>query len=147
MRILSWNVNGLRACEKKGFSTWLAGTGADVVGLQEVRATVDQLPAHLQAPDGWHAHWVSAERKGYSGVGLLSRCEPDSVETSLGDERFDLEGRLQIARFGRLVLANVYFPNGSGRRGTTVACRSSSISTARSSTACSGCDAAVRGCW
>lgn len=115
MRILSWNVNGLRACEKKGFATWLAGTGADVVGLQEVRATVDQLPAHLQAPDGWHAHWVSAERKGYSGVGLLSRCEPDSVETSLGDERFDLEGRLQIARFGRLVLANVYFPNGSGK--------------------------------
>jgi len=115
MRILSWNVNGLRACEKRGFSTWLADSGADVVGLQEVRARVEQLPEHLQCPDGWHAHWVSAERKGYSGVGLLSRREPDAIVTSLGDERFDREGRLQIARFGRLVVANVYFPNGSGK--------------------------------
>ena len=115
MRILSWNVNGLRACEKRGFSDWLAGTEADVVGLQEVRARVEQLPDHLQAPAGWHAHWVSAERKGYSGVGLLSRREPDAMVTTLGEERFDREGRVQIARFGRLAVANVYFPNGSGR--------------------------------
>lgn len=115
MRILSWNVNGLRACEKKGFSDWLAACGGDVVGLQEVRATADQLPPHVRSPEGWHAHWVSAERKGYSGVGLLARREPDAVETSLGEERFDREGRLQIARFDRLVIANVYFPNGSGK--------------------------------
>jgi len=115
MRILSWNVNGLRACERQGFSSWLAGCGADVVGLQEVRAHPGQLPAHLVRPEGWHAHWSSAERGGYSGVGLLSRRPPDAVATSLGVDAFDREGRLQIARFGRLVVANVYFPNGSGK--------------------------------
>ena len=115
MRILSWNVNGLRACEKRGFCDWLAGSEADVVGLQEVRAEVGQLPAHLQAPDGWHAHWASARQKGYSGVGLLARRAPDAVDTCLGEPRFDREGRVQVARFGRLVVANVYFPNGSGK--------------------------------
>ena len=115
MRILSWNVNGLRACEKKGFSTWLEDCGADVVALQEVRALPEQLPDHLQAPAGWHVHYVSAARKGYSGVALFSRQAPDRVETSLGEERFDDEGRLQIASFGRLVIANGYFPNGNGK--------------------------------
>ncbi len=115
MHILSWNVNGLRACEKKGFSTWLEGCGADIVALQEVRALPEQLPEHLRAPAGWHVHYVSAARKGYSGVALFSRQAPDRVETSLGEERFDAEGRLQIASFGRLVIANGYFPNGNGK--------------------------------
>ncbi len=115
MRILSWNVNGLRACEKKGFSRWLEGCGADIVALQEVRARPEQLPPALQHPAGWHVHTVSAERPGYSGVALFSKMPPDRVVTTLGEERFDAEGRLQIASFGRLVIANVYFPNGSGR--------------------------------
>jgi len=63
----------------------------------------------------WHQHYTAPERRGYSGVGLLSRREPISVETSLGEERFDTEGRVQIARYGRLVVANGYFPNGSGK--------------------------------
>ena len=115
MHIYSWNVNGLRACEKRGFSTWLEACGGDVVALQEVRALPEQLPPHLQAPDDWHVHYAPAERKGYSGVALFSREAPDRVETSLGEERFDVEGRLQLAHYGRLVVANVYFPNGSGR--------------------------------
>ena len=115
MRILSWNVNGLRACEKKGFSDWLAASGADIVALQEVRALPEQLPEHLQTPDGWHVAWSPAERKGYSGVALFSREAPDRVDTSLGEERFDIEGRLQVATFGRLVIANGYFPNGNGK--------------------------------
>jgi len=115
VRIFSWNVNGLRACEKKGFSTWLDGAGADVVALQEVRARRKQLPAHLATPADWHAHYVESERPGYSGVGLLCRTAPDRIETSLGEKRFDVEGRLQLAWFGRLVIANVYFPNGSGK--------------------------------
>ncbi len=114
MRIVSWNVNGLRACVKKGFLEFLEKSGADVVGVQEVRAQVADLPEAVRAPDGWHTHFVEAERRGYSGVGLFSRREPDSVETSLGAARLDREGRVQIARFGRLVVANAYFPKGSG---------------------------------
>jgi len=114
LRIVSWNVNGLRACGRKGFAAWLAQSGADVVGVQEVRARLEDLPDALRTPAGWHAHFVAAERPGYSGVGLFSRRPPDAVETSLGVPRFDCEGRLQLARFGRLALANVYFPKGSG---------------------------------
>jgi len=114
MRVVSWNVNGIRACEGKGFSKWLAGSKAEIVGVQEVRATHEQFPDPLRALDGWHTHVVAGERAGYSGVALFARREPDDVETSLREPRFDREGRLQIARFGRLVVANAYFPNGNG---------------------------------
>jgi exodeoxyribonuclease-3 len=107
-------VNGLRACAKKGFGRWLGRCGAEIVGVQEVRALEEQLPDAVRGPKRWHTHFVAAEKKGYSGVGLYSRRKPDAVETSLGAPRFDREGRLQIARFGRLALANVYFPKGSG---------------------------------
>jgi exodeoxyribonuclease-3 len=115
LRIVSWNVNGLRACAKKGFSAWLAGSRAAIVGLQEVRALPDQLPDEVVHPGRWHSYFSPAQRKGYSGVGLYTRRVPDRIDTALGEKRFDAEGRLQIARFGRLVLANVYFPKGSGR--------------------------------
>ena len=107
-------MNGLRACAKKGFARWLSRCGAEIVGLQEVRALEEQLPDAVRAPRGWHTHFCPAERPGYSGVGLYSRRKPDSVDTSLGEPRFDVEGRLQLARFGRLVVANAYFPKGSG---------------------------------
>jgi len=115
MRILSWNVNGIRACAKRGLWRWLATSDADIVGLQEVRALPEQIPVDLRQPDGWHTHFAPAERKGYSGVGLYSQFEPRRVDTALGVSELDREGRLQIARFGKLVIANVYFPNGSGR--------------------------------
>ena len=115
MRILSWNVNGLRACAKKGFGRWLGRSRADIVGLQEVRARVEQLPDNVRAPKNWHAHFVHAETPGANGVALYCRREPDRIDTALGDERFDREGRLQLAHFGKLVVANVYFPNGSGK--------------------------------
>lgn len=114
MRIVSWNVNGLRACAKKGFLEFLEKSRADVVGVQEVRARVEDLSDAVRAPDGWHTHFVEAQKRGYSGVGLFSRRAPDAVETSLKAPRFDREGRVQIARFGRLVVANAYFPKGSG---------------------------------
>jgi exodeoxyribonuclease-3 len=115
MRVLSWNVNGLRACEQRGFSTWLAGAGAEVVGVQEVRARPEQLPPSVAAAPGWHVAVTPAARPGYSGTALFARREPDDLITSLGEPRFDLEGRLQVARFGRLTVANVYFPNGNGK--------------------------------
>jgi exodeoxyribonuclease-3 len=114
-RILSWNVNGIRAAAKKGFADWLTASGAEVIGVQEVRAEVEQIPAALRDPAEWHAAYRPAERKGYSGVGMYSRRLPDRIDTSLDEARFDSEGRVQIAHFGRLVIANIYFPNGNGK--------------------------------
>jgi len=114
LRVVSWNVNGLRACARKGFTRWLGRSGASIVGVQEVRARWADLPKNLRAPRGWHATFVEAERAGYSGVGLYSRDAPDEVESALGVERFDVEGRYQMARFGKLAVINAYFPKGSG---------------------------------
>lgn len=114
-RILSWNVNGLRACDAKGFRRWLDRSDAEIVGVQEVRAHPEVLPRRIAAPRGWHTHFVAAERPGYSGVGLYARRAPEAVDTSLAQRAFDAEGRLQLARFGQLVVANVYFPNGNGK--------------------------------
>lgn len=116
MRLISWNVNGLRACAKKGFIDVLNDSNADIVGIQEVRAFPAQLDARTRAPDGWHSNFAPAERPGYSGVGLYSKIPPDRVETSLGNRLFDTEGRLIIGHFGRLAVASVYFPKGSGKQ-------------------------------
>jgi len=115
IRILSWNVNGLRACAKKGFAPWLEQSRAEIVGVQEVRAAPDQIPAELRQPERWHASFSPAQRRGYSGVGLYARRAPDRIDTTLDQPRFDSEGRIQIARFGRLAIANIYFPNGNGK--------------------------------
>jgi exodeoxyribonuclease-3 len=112
-RVVSWNVNGLRACARKGFADWLARSRADVVGVQEVRALPDEIPA-VCTPRGWHVELVPALRRGYSGVGLWSRRKPDATLRALGEPRFDDEGRVLLARFGRLIVANAYFPKGSG---------------------------------
>lgn len=114
-RIYSWNVNGIRSATRKGLAGWIARSEAEIIGLQEVRADLAAIPTEISALDDYHQHFVASERKGYSGVGLLSRRAPDRIETGLGEERFDLEGRLQVARFGRLIVANGYFPNGSGK--------------------------------
>lgn len=115
MRIASWNINGLRSAVGKGLIEWLTTAGADVVGLQETRCREDQVPAVLRELDGWHSHYVCAERPGYSGVAMLSRLPFDGVDASLGQKSFDCEGRVHIARLGSLRIANVYFPNGSGQ--------------------------------
>ena len=115
MHIVSWNVNGLRACHRKGFGDWLDRSGAEIVGVQEVRARREQLPEDLLARDGWQLAVSAAERPGYSGVALFSRRRPDELTTSLRRREFDVEGRLQLARLGRLLVANAYFPNGNGK--------------------------------
>ena len=115
MRIVSWNVNGLRACAKKGFLDALARSEADVLGIQEMRAFESQLPGEVRSPEGWHTRFVAAERAGYSGIGLFTKTAPDRTEDALGEPRFDVEGRYQLARFGRTVVVNAYFPNGSGK--------------------------------
>jgi exodeoxyribonuclease III len=115
MRITSWNVNGLRAVMKKGLRGWLDSTRPDIVGLQEVRAAPEQLGDEIAQLNGWHTHIVAAEKPGYSGVALLSGRPPDEVHTSLEEPLFDSEGRVQIARWGKLVVTNVYVPNGNGK--------------------------------
>jgi exodeoxyribonuclease-3 len=114
MRILSWNVNGLRSVIGKGFRPWLTRSRAAIVGVQEVRAREDQLAEHGRVFKGWHRRVVAAERPGYSGVALLTKIVPDAIETSLGDAAFDVEGRFVLARFGELAVVNAYFPNGNG---------------------------------
>ena len=81
MRILSWNVNGLRACVKKGFHEFLRSSKAQIVGLQEVRAFPAQLEDRTRAPRGWSAHFAPAERPGYSGVAIYAREAPTRVES------------------------------------------------------------------
>lgn len=115
MKLVSWNVNGLRAAAKKGFLDWLYESGADVVGLQETKAEAVQLPEEVRNPRGYHAYFTHSKgRKGYSGVGLYSKTKPDKVEFGIGIPKFDDEGRIIIGHYGDLVLLNVYFPNGGG---------------------------------
>ncbi|MEI6806377.1 MAG: exodeoxyribonuclease III [Myxococcaceae bacterium] len=115
MKIYSWNVNGIRAATNKGFENWLQQSNGDIIGLQEVRAFPDQIAPEVREPQGYFSHFSPAKRPGYSGVGLYSKQEPDEIETSLGVTAYDEEGRVQIARFGKLYIANIYFPNGQGK--------------------------------
>lgn len=110
--LYSWNVNGIRAAEKKGFLDWLGHTDADVIAIQETKANPEQLSKELLNPPGYYCNWCSAEKKGYSGVGTYSRTRPEREKVGLGDKRFDHEGRVVISEFKPFVLANIYFPNG-----------------------------------
>lgn len=112
MQLLSWNINGIRAVEKRGFLEWLNETAPDVLCLQETKAQPDQLSPALRAPDGYHVYWNHPVRKGYSGVAVFSRQQPVEVRSGFGIDRFDVEGRVLVARYDGFLLFNVYFPNG-----------------------------------
>ena len=111
-KLISWNVNGIRAAEKKGFVEWLLASGADLVAVQETKAHPEQLSSALLNPPGYQTAWSSAEKKGYSGTGTYSRQAPVRVLTGLDDPRFDREGRVLIHEFQPFVFFNIYFPNG-----------------------------------
>ena len=115
MKILSWNVNGIRAVQKKGFLDWLKKESPDVLCLQEIKAQCDQLGPELLNPPGYHTFWNPAERKGYSGVATFTRKKPESVKMGFGVPRFDLEGRVLVTEFPGFTLLNIYFPNGKSR--------------------------------
>jgi exodeoxyribonuclease III len=111
--LLSWNINGARAIHRAGFLDWLAGTGPDILCLQETRAEAEQLPAELRQPSVYQAFWHGCQRKkGYSGTALLTRPEPLAVQFGLGAPEYDDEGRTIAADYGEFVLINCYFPNG-----------------------------------
>lgn len=112
MKLISWNVNGLRAIAKKGFLTWLHAESPDILCLQETKAQPDQLPDELLELADYYSFFNGAVRKGYSGVGLYSRPEPLDLKTGFGIDRFDNEGRVIIADYQDFLLINIYFPNG-----------------------------------
>lgn len=113
MRVISLNCNGIRSAHKKGFYTWLSRQRADIVCLQETKAQIDQLIPDIRNPNKWHTHFVDAEKKGYSGVAIFSKREPDNVVRGLGEDEFDREGRYVQLDFGRLSIASLYLPSGS----------------------------------
>jgi exodeoxyribonuclease-3 len=112
MRIICWNVNGIRAVYKKGFRDWFLGENPDILCLQETKASSNQFPPDIRSMDGYHTYFSTAYKKGYSGVALYTKIKPLKVETGLGVEEFDQEGRTIIADYGDFVLMNIYFPNG-----------------------------------
>jgi exodeoxyribonuclease-3 len=112
MRMVSWNVNGIRAILKKGLLDFIEKDGMDVLCIQETKAHPDQLTKKVLDHGDYHKFFSSAEKKGYSGVTTWSLREPDEVEYGLGVDRFDSEGRTLITHFGDSVLFNIYFPNG-----------------------------------
>ena len=113
MRIISYNVNGLRAAFKKGFIDWLKTNPADIICLQETKATKDDIDIKQLDALGFHHHWFSAHKKGYSGVAVFSKIKPDQVITGNGHKESDDEGRVIQLDFGDIRLINAYFPSGT----------------------------------
>jgi exodeoxyribonuclease-3 len=115
MRLVSWNVNGIRAAIRNGFWEWFEAASPDIVCLQETRIHLSQLPEQITALAGYHSFWHAGQRKGYSGVATFSRQLPLSVRRGFGKPDLDSEGRVLITQFPNFTLLNVYFP--SGQRG------------------------------
>jgi exodeoxyribonuclease-3 len=111
MKLISWNVNGIRAASRAGFLDWFSSERPDVVCVQEIKARPEQLEPGLVNPFGYHAYWNPASKPGYSGTAIFSRKEPHSLANGMGIDEFDSEGRVQAADFGDFVLINAYFPN------------------------------------
>ena len=114
MKIISYNVNGIRAAIRKGFLTWLREENPDMVCLQEVKASLEQIDVDNFTSLGYHTYWMDAtSRKGYSGVAILTKQEPQYVEYGCGYEVYDREGRIIRADFNDFSLISVYMPSGT----------------------------------
>jgi exodeoxyribonuclease-3 len=112
VKLVSWNVNGVRAAYKKGLLVWLQEEAPDVLCLQETKAQLDQLPEELAEPQGYHAVWHWGERKGYSGVATFHRKTPLDLRRGFDMPEFDGEGRVLASVYEDFTLFNIYFPNG-----------------------------------
>jgi exodeoxyribonuclease-3 len=112
VRMLCWNVNGIRAAWKKGFPDWFSSEAPEILCLQETKANPEQLDYEILRFEDYESHWASAEKKGYSGVVIYTRKKPVSVKVGLGNPYFDSEGRVVEMEFEDFILFNVYFPNG-----------------------------------
>ena len=112
MKILSWNVNGIRAAVKKGFLQFLDQESPDIICLQETKAHKEQLTSEILEDHGYFTYWHSGERKGYSGVATFCKSKPLYVQEGLGIKKYDKEGRVLITEHNKFLLYNIYFPNG-----------------------------------
>jgi exodeoxyribonuclease-3 len=115
MKIISYNVNGIRSAASKGFFTWLQATDPDIICLQEVKALPEQIPEEIFLIEqmGYHHYWYPAQKKGYSGVAILTKQKPEHVEYGCGNEQFDAEGRMLRADFADFSVMSLYLPSGS----------------------------------
>ena len=113
MRIISANLNGIRSAANKGFFPWLAAQRADVVCVQELKAQITDLSREMLQPGEFHGYFHCAEKKGYSGVGIYARKQPDALIEGLGIADIDSEGRYLEAQFGNLSVVSLYLPSGS----------------------------------
>ena len=113
MRIITINLNGIRSAASKGFYEWLGQQDADIVCLQELKAQATDMTGQMLAPNGYHGYFHYAEKKGYSGVGIYSREQPQQVVSGLGIAEFDVEGRYICADFASFSVVSVYLPSGS----------------------------------
>ncbi|MBM3264352.1 MAG: exodeoxyribonuclease III [candidate division Zixibacteria bacterium] len=115
-KLLSWNVNGIRAIARKGFPEWVEQEKPDLLCVQETKASPDQVGDEIKNMTGYESYWASAEKKGYSGVAVFARQTPTQVRIGFGEPRFDAEGRTVVVEYPDFTLFNVYFPN--GKQGT-----------------------------
>ena len=116
MKIVSWNVNGLRSVYKKNFPSWFEETNADIVCLQEIKTQQVQLPSELITPNSYESYFNSAVKKGYAGLAVYVKKEPLSVERKLGIKRFDQEGRILRLNYSDFILINLYLPHGGRQK-------------------------------
>ncbi|MCP9612619.1 exodeoxyribonuclease III [Coprobacter tertius] len=113
MKIITYNVNGIRSALNKGLIDWLSAERPDILCLQETKAQPDQVPTEEFESLGYHCYFFSAKKKGYSGVAIITRIKPDHVEYGMGISRYDDEGRFLRADFGDLSVISVYHPSGT----------------------------------
>lgn len=113
MRIISLNLNGIRSAVDKGVLEWLAHQDADIICVQELRAQASDMTKHMHNPPGYHGYFHYAEKKGYSGVGIYSRKQPQQLIAGLGVAEFDAEGRYIRADFSDFSIVSLYLPSGS----------------------------------
>ena len=112
MKIISWNVNGIRAVAKKGFLKWVREESPDILCLQETKAFPEQLDEALLEPKGYYSFWNNPTRKGYAGIGIYTKKKPLKTEGDFTSGKLDTEGRILTLHYKDFILMNIYFPNG-----------------------------------
>ena len=113
MKIISYNVNGIRAAITKGFIGWLSTENPDVIHIQETKAEKEQVDVSPIEQLGYHIYWHPAQKKGYSGVATFTKVKPKNIIIGIGDEFYDSEGRFILTEFEGFSLVNSYFPSGT----------------------------------